>query len=223
MKLIIPILSCIFSLNIYSQGISDSLIRYEDNFRFTEGVFLDFESVRKNNPIPKGRILSDYSYDDNSFFDKVLSKKYFYYYDNLGNKLKVESGKVWGYSRNGNLFINVGNNFSRITLIGSISHFIAYKTTESYNYNNPYYNPYYPNSPYYNNTPSTSTVMMQYLLDFKTGRLVAYDVEGLKFLLMNDPELHDEYSQLSKKKRKQMKFLYIRKYNERNPLYLIKK
>jgi hypothetical protein len=207
---------------VYSQTNADSLIRYDDNFKFTEGVFPNFESVKRNKPIPKGRLLSDYSYDDNDFFEKVLLKKYVYYYDNLGNKLKLETRNIWGYSRNGNLFIHVGGNFSRITLVGSISHFIAYKTTESYNSNSPYYNPYYPSYPYYNSTPTTSTVMLQYLLDFKTGRLVIYDVEGLEVLLMNDPELYDEYSQLSKKKKKQMKFLYIRKYNERNPLYFLK-
>jgi hypothetical protein len=31
--------------------------------------------------------------------------------------------------------------------------------------------------------------------------------------------LHDEFASLSKKKRKQMKFMYIRKFNEKNPLY----
>jgi len=36
---------------------------------------------------------------------------------------------------------------------------------------------------------------------------------------MADPELHDEFSGLSKKKKKQMKFLYIRKFNEKNPLF----
>ncbi len=223
MKWIFAILSCFFMINAFPQEKSDSLILYDNNFQFTEGVFLSFESVKRNDPIPKGRILSDYSYDDNNFFENVLSKKYIYYYDNLGNKLQLETKNIWGYSRNGNLYINVGNNFSRITLVGSISHFIAYKTTESYNYNSPYYNPYYSSYPYYNNSPTTSTVMLQYLLDFNTGRLVVYDVEGLEVLLMNDPELYDEYAQLSKKKKKQMKFLYLRKYNERNPLYLIKK
>lgn len=206
-----------------SQAEPDSLILYKDGFKFDEGVFPSFESVRHNDPIPKGRILSEYSYEHNDFFEQVLSKKSFYYYDRLGNKLSLNSRNVWGYSLNGNLYINIGGNFSRITLIGSISHFIAYQTVESYNSSSPYYNPYYPNYPYYNPAPSTSTVLQQYLLDFKTGQLLPYDVEGVEILLMKDPELHDEYVQLSKKKKKQLKFLYIRKFNERNPLYLIKK
>jgi len=39
-------------------------------------------------------------------------------------------------------------------------------------------------------------------------------------LLMKDPELHDEFEALGNKKKKQMKFLFIRKFNERNPLYI---
>ena len=64
--------------------------------------------------------------------------------------------------------------------------------------------------------------MRQYLLDFKTGNVLDYDVESVELLLMTDPELHDEFAALSNKKQKQMKFLYIRKFNERNPLYFPK-
>jgi hypothetical protein len=42
----------------------------------------------------------------------------------------------------------------------------------------------------------------------------------MEVLLMKDPELHDEYVQLSNKKKKQLKFLYLRKFNEENPLYI---
>ena len=49
-----------------------------------------------------------------------------------------------------------------------------------------------------------------------------YDVASVEVLLMKDPELHDEYVTLRNRKKKQLKFLYIRKFNERNPLYFTK-
>jgi hypothetical protein len=61
--------------------------------------------------------------------------------------------------------------------------------------------------------------MKQYLLDFKTGNILDYSEESVELLLMADPVLHDEFASLSKKKQKQLKFLYIRKFNEKNPLY----
>jgi hypothetical protein len=62
--------------------------------------------------------------------------------------------------------------------------------------------------------------MRQYILDFESGNLLEYEVKSLEILLMKDPELHDEYSQLRRKKKRQLKFLYLRKFNERNPLYI---
>ena len=64
--------------------------------------------------------------------------------------------------------------------------------------------------------------MRQYLYDFDGGNVFDYDVDGLEMLLMKDPELHDEFAQLSKKKRRQLKFMYLRRFNERNPLYIPK-
>jgi hypothetical protein len=37
---------------------------------------------------------------------------------------------------------------------------------------------------------------------------------------MKDPSVYDEYVQLSGKKKKELMFVYIRKFNEKNPLYL---
>lgn len=217
------LLNLLVFVNLVSgQGENDSLMVYTSEFKFTEGVFVDFQSVKMNRPIPKSRILTNYSYSDKDFFDKVLAQKDLIYYDNVGNKLNLKVSKLWGYSRNGYLYIRVNGSFYRIPQIGSISHFVAYKTYETYNstYNN-YYHHSHPYS--YNSPTSTSTEMEQYMLDFNTGNVMEYDIEGLEVALMADPELHDEYMQLSKKKKRQLKFVYVRKFNERNPLYLIKK
>jgi hypothetical protein len=199
----------------------DSLVAYTSDFKFTEGVFTNFSNVLHNNPIPKGRILADVDYDSPDFFDKVLSKSNLFYVDNVGNKLSVETSKLWGYSRNGFLYVRIGDGYYRITLMGSCSHFVAYHTYEVQNTNTyPYSNSYqYPYSSY-NPSVSTQTEMQQYILDFKTGRILEYDIEGIELVLMNDVELYDEYIQLSKKEQKQLKFIFIRKYNQRNPLYL---
>ena len=210
----------IFSSSLESQTIPDSLIKYTPEFKFTDGIFPDFESVQHNNPIPKNRIISSVSYDDNDFFDKTLALNKVYYYDNLGDKLELSTDKIWGYSRNGFLYIHIEDSYFRITLIGSICHFVGIHSYETYSPN--YYNSYYYDSPYYPRNTTTATEQRQYLFDFKTGRVLDYDEEGVEILLMADPELHDEYVQLSNKKKNQLKFLYIRKFNERNPLYLIK-
>jgi hypothetical protein len=64
-----------------------------------------------------------------------------------------------------------------------------------------------------------STDLRQYLLDFESGDVLEYEVESVEVLLMRDPELADEYHALRNRKQKQMKFVYIRRFNEKHPLY----
>ncbi len=208
------------------QAQADSLDRilYTPDFKFRDGIFLNFDQVRNNRPIPKSRILTQVDYSDRDFFIKVLENKKLLFYDHLGMKQEVKSSQVWGFSRNGTLFIALDDKYHRITIVGSMCHFVATITTYDTRYYDPYYyNPYdyyYRYGGYPANTQSSE--MRQYLLDFETGKIYDYDVQSLEVLLMRDPELHDEYAQLRKKKKRQQKFIYLRKFNERNPLYLPK-
>ena len=125
------------------------------------------------------------------------------------------------------LLLAINDGYYRITIVGSICHFVANLTTYNPNYGNPYSYPYYGYYNYYNPygmAPSTyaSSEMRQYLLDFNTGRILDYNVESVEILLMTDPELHDEFARLRTKKQKQLKFLYVRKFNEKHPLYFPK-
>jgi hypothetical protein len=64
--------------------------------------------------------------------------------------------------------------------------------------------------------------LKQFLLDFNSGNVFEYETKSVEMLLMPDPELHDEFSRLRSKKKQQLRFMYVRKFNERNPLYLQK-
>ena len=218
------LLDCIFLLVIspvISQVDSTSLVKYTPDFRFKEGIYVNFEQVKSNRPILKSRVLTDVSYDDPYFFDRIIERKKLLYYDYYGIKQEIQSSKIWGYSRNGVLYIGMNEGFYRITIVGSICHFVANLTTYNSNYQYyPYYNYYDYYSPYnYRRAPRTTSEMRQYIMDFSTGKVMEYNVSSVEVLLMKDPELHDEFVSLRKKKKKQLKFLYIRKFNERNPLY----
>jgi len=122
----------------------------------------------------------------------------------------------------------------RITFIGNICHFVADITTMDSRYYSPYgYDPYYspysyssyynPYSPYYSPYRQSSLArneLKQYLIDFESGKVLEFDVENTELLLMKDTKLYDEYVQLSRKKKKELMFVYIRKFNEKNPLYI---
>lgn len=210
---------------VAQEGQDLEMVKYSADFEFNDGIFANFDMVRANNPIPSARIVTDVDMFDRAFFDKVTGEKEITIYDDNGVKKVLKTSNIWGYARNGILHINVGSAFHRISFVGSISHFVASVTTYNPNYYDPYnYNPYNYN-PYYSNRYTmpqsnyTSTDLRQYLLDFETGEVMEYDTESVEVLLMKDPELADEFLALSKRKKKQMKFVFIRKYNEKHALY----
>ena len=201
------------------------MVEYSPDFEFNDGIFPNFESVKENNPIPAARIVTDEDLNDRAFYDKITSQKDITIYDENGVKKVMRTEDIWGYSRNGILYINVGMAFHRISYMGSICHFVATVTTYNPNYYDPYYyNPYYSSSYYYNRysypqSNVANTDLRQYLLDFETGDVMEYDTESVEVLLMKDPELSDEYHALRNRKKKQMKFVFIRRFNEKHPLY----
>jgi hypothetical protein len=212
-----------------------NLVKYTTDFKFRDGFYLNFEQVKNNRPIPKSRILTSIEYRSNTFFDQITELKSFTYFDDFGNSQEVETAKLWGYSKNGILYINVQGTFNRITITGNICHFVAnitsYSNRSPYGYS-PYgygYSPYgysyspYGYSPYGYGSPNyRTTELRQFIMDFNTGKVMEYDTKNVLMLLMPDPELHDEFSRLRSKKKQQLQFMYIRKFNERQPLYIPK-
>lgn len=214
-------------------------VRYTPDFRFHDGIYLNFEQVKSNNPIPKAKLLTSVDYNDREFFRKLFENDKIYFYDNMGIRQEILKNDIWGYSRNGVLYVQIQENFNRITFVGNISHFVADITTydsrySPYGYGNyydPYYSPYgygsyYPYSPYspyyspYRNSNVSRNELKQYIIDFETGKVLEFDIHNTELLLMKDKEIYEEWANLPKRKRKELMFVYIRKYNEKNPLFL---
>jgi hypothetical protein len=219
----------------------EGMVKYTPDFRFKDGIYLNFDQVKLNSPIPKAKILTSTDYNDREFFQKLFESGKIYFYDNMGIRQEIEKNSIWGYSRNGILYIQIQENFNRITFIGSICHFVADITTYDnrynyypYGYYDPYsyYSPYSPYgygsyySPYgsyyspYRQGNMARNELKQYIIDFESGKILEFDVENTELLLMKDSQLYEEYVQLSRKKKKDLMFVYIRKFNEKNPLYL---
>ena len=210
---------------IFAQESNVKMVKYSPEFKFENGFYLTFNQVKSNNPIPAARIITNLDHTDNDFYKDILNQPKFAFFDEIGMKQEVKTSDIWGFSRNGVLYIQLSEGFSRVTIIGQICHFVATITTYDTRYYDPYsYNPYY--SPYsyspYSYSPRTTknSEMKQFVIDFNTGKVMDYNLESIEVLLMKDTELYDEFIALRKKKKKQLKFYYIRQFNERNPLYL---
>lgn len=220
----------------------EGMVKYTPDFRFRDGIYLNFDQVKMNNPIPKSKILTSADYNDKDFFKNLLESDKIYFYDNMGIRQEVDKNSIWGYARNGILYIQVQGNFNRITFVGSISHFVAdvmtydpgyYNSPYGYGYYDPYYYPYYSPYSYYGNyyypygsyySPYSRNMarseIRQFIVDFETGKVLDFDLDNTELLLMKDAQLYEEFVQLPRKKKKELMFVYIRKFNEKNPLYL---
>ena len=194
----------------------EGMVKYTPDFRFNDGIYLNFDQVKMNNPIPKAKLLTSVDYNDREFFKKILEIDKIYFYDNMGLRQEIAKNTIWGYARNGVLYVQIQENFNRITFVGTICHFVADITTydsryynSPYGYYDPYYSPYgYSNyfNPYnsyyspYRQSNIARTELKQYLIDFESGKILEFDVANTELLLMKDNQLYEEYVQLSRKK-----------------------
>lgn len=227
----------IFAVDIAAGQDRQGVVKYTPDFRFRDGIFVNFDQVKLNSPIPKAKLLTSTDYNDKEFFKKLLESEKIYYYDGMGIRQEIKVDDIWGYARNGVLYIQIQNNFNRITFVGSICHFVADVTTYDNRYYSPYggyYDPYY-YSPYgygnyyypygsyyspYSRSNMARNEIKQYLINFEDGKIVEFDQKNTELLLMKDSELYEEYVRLPRKDRKNLMFVYIRKFNEKNPLYI---
>ncbi len=239
---------------LFSQDQVNKTTRLPD-LKFSDGIYIDFDQVRTNNPVPPNRIVSATDYKDREFYKNLLTKKNIGYYDNEGTFQNIERDSVWGFSNGGIMNVQVEGKFYPITTVGRICHFIADIESKEMTYDygpdrlySPYrgyydrlYPPYsiYPPDPYAIYDPLARTYYSpyssmypprkkeitrseptQFLLDFDTGTAYEFDPESTAELLRRDPQLFKEFDRLPVNKKRALMFVYINKFNERNPLIL---
>ena len=189
---------------------SDSVI-YTKDYIFDDGIYLSFEQFRNNKPIPKSSIIhSNRGINAPDYFFQLFSASSVSYTDSSGKELKVDLEDIWGYCHDRSVFIGT-RDASRLAVIGSLSHFSKVVTHEGptmYGIAGPVY------------SPPTHDID-QFVLDMRAGKVSSFTVSGLLELFrQRDAELYNEYSSLRKRKKKEMRFIYLKKYNEHHPLYV---
>jgi hypothetical protein len=197
----------------YSRILSDS-IKYSIDFKFNDGIFLNFKQVRANQAIPFKNIISKENYLSDTFVSDVLSKKKLFIFVN-GEKKEILISDIWGYAKNGVLYVQYSKSFYRIPSVGSISFFVANVEVKYQSQVDPW------NSNYYNTMSQdyTTKELRKFLIDFKDGTLYDYSINNISKLISENTSLFKEFTALKKRKRKQMAFIFIRRFNESRPLF----
>lgn len=197
-------------LILTSAAAAQDSTQYSKDFIFKSGLYLSYSDFRNNAPLPPSRIVSNYDKTSLDFLNKETSKTEIKYLDSANKEQTVKTGKLWGYCSNGIVNINYGREFTRIMVIGSICHFTAFTEVVLGGYD------------HYTNTPSDMRggyQQEQFMMDITSGKVASFTVVNMEALLKRDDALYNEYMALSKKKKRQLTFFYLRKYNEKHPVY----
>ena len=222
---LIPVILLFVAL-LGAQSPSDTtLIRFRPGYEFRDGIYLNPDMVKANRPIPPARIVSERDDFDNQFYNELLKSEFIMLNNDQGVREYIRPGQLWGYAHKGVLYIQIANSFQRLMLEGNLSRFTASATTyekrDRYPQDSSFYPPNYHYRyrmrPSYANPTRNRTV---YLLDLETNTLNNYTPDDLEKILIRDPELLMEYSALKRSQRKKRQLEFIRRYNERHPLYL---
>ncbi len=187
-------------------------VLYDGGFDFREGVYFGFEDFRENRPsVSLNDLLNE---QGKPARDLRQSNGKLYYRDSTGAQQRIDLDRTWGFSTRGVVYVRIGDGFSRIGMMGSIAHIVYDNTYRNWGYYDPMYGM----------GPSTTTVQEQRLLDMATGSFLPVNAGGIYQAIQGDADLRAEFEALPKKERKQdlSVFRFIRRYNERHPLYFPK-
>ena len=228
-------------------GQAQERIEYSSEFVFTDGVYLDFQDFKNNNPVLLTHLLSDFDIRNPTYLDLVLNSDSLIYFDNHFEERAISTLNVWGYCKAGK--VHVGYNtvpdsyrwdnrgWFPILSIGAYSYFTAVVTISRFIPPTPGAmmqsrgtilddGAMYPDQ----GSSYDETVPVQCLLDWTNGQIIQLATGDLTSvspklmddLISKDSVLLEEFHALNRRDQKQSAMFYIRKFNIRNPISFLK-
>jgi len=235
-----------FLVPIAFSSLAQQKAAYTPDFVFKEGIYLSFQDFKNNNPIPLTHIFSNFDIRSVDYVGQVLNAESITYFDNLFEERVVPVNKIWGFCSNNKIHVGINTversdrwyerDWFPLVSIGHYSYFTAIILVERFM--TPAQGMMMPgvgmsmNDPMLNNQMNSfeESVSIQMLLDFSNGefiQLASGDLNTvspklMSFLLQDDVALLSEYLNQSVRDQKQTSMFYLRKYNQRSPIYFPK-
>lgn len=173
-----------------------------------DGLYADFHAFRDNAPtVPLERVRDQQGLAISDL--RRVSGRLFWQPD-TGARQAIDMRHVWGFCQNDVVYVTTGNGSYRIGLMGTLAHLVVEQT-------------YRDLDPYMYGYPMggvSRSVLVQQLLDMRTGNFLPFNAAGMDEGLKHDPVLSEEFRALPKKQRNnpEILFRFLQMYNDRNPL-----
>ncbi len=181
-------------------------VTYHGGMDLRDGVYFDFAAFRNNRPsVPIEKLQDDQGLPI-SDIRRVVSK--LYWQPDTGSRQAIRMTGLWGFCQNDVVYIQAGNGFYRIGLMGSLAHMTYEQTVRDWD-------PYM-----YRYGSMTRTYIVQQMLDMKSGRFLPFNAAGMDQALQHDTALLEEFRGMKKKERNsnEVLFRFLRLYNDRHML-----
>ena len=202
MKYSLAFILFLFISALFAQ--EQEMVEYDGGFDFNEGIYRNFEEFKNNEPYYKVGHIQDKR--GNRTPEMWRENEELYYPDENNALQRIDENNVWGYCYRDAVHVRVNSAFERIVVIGSLCHFLGTATS-------------YTRDPFSYYGSSRQVVQQQYFIDTETGGTFEFNVENMSAILQRDEFLFAQFEDIPKKKKKDVLFLYLRKYNDKHPLY----
>ncbi len=209
----------------------DSII-YNKTYHFKDGAYKTYDEFRFNSPSIKYRYRSEEKKDElNLHIEKDTNVVLYGIEANLVNKLRRKG--VWGYSKDGEVYVlsydefGLKNEFMKLDKFGGMlltsNDIKVYKGGVT------------PGAVIAVGTGGVSAgvgaaVHAGYttrkiklrIVDAETGEIGLYNLENFKKILKRDKMLYADFIKIKgEKKKRDMMFIYLKKYNEHHPFFIM--
>lgn len=193
----------LFSISAFGQPYGDGLIEYEFGYPFKTGIYYTFENFKENRPIEINsfRVIRR----ANTAACRTGKLSDYIIYESGSEEIRVNGEDIWGYSKKGDVYVSHKNMFYEILIYGGISYMVALRGG-------------FKEDDGVQKQLNAANEERHALLDANTGKTYDFKTKFLDSLLMQDKEIYEEYLNSNLKKRDK-KFIFLRKYNEKHQIY----
>lgn len=220
------LLICFILSYLFSQG--QGIESHTIPIKVKDGIYISQKDFSNQNPILKEQIISTEFTLHEDFYFKVLNAKKLYYFAENSMKESAFTKDIWAYVNQGNFYINYNGDFHRLSYIGNISPLISTEETNTSAYDYPYrfnsgpgFGINDPTLSMYIPAEKVSIQTIQMVFDFESNSFYKFTFRNVEQLINNDSLLHEKYNSLNRRKKRKLKYYYIRVYNENNPIKFI--
>lgn len=203
---------------------------YKRGFKFKDGAYRTFKEFKFNSPSLFFEYRDEVSSGELDLNNEKDTNVVLYSIDkNLVNKLRRKH--VWGYCKDGEVFVlsNTGLppfEFLTIDIFGGMM-----LTSNDIKVNNGGVSVgaiisggaggvNVSSGVGINSGYTTKSVKMQ-IVDYDTGKLKEYNLENFMKILAKDEYLYNDFMKLKGVQKKNMMFIYLKKYNNNHPFYIM--